>query len=238
MKKLLSLTALASILAFSPAVYADDFKPDDRIVFDVSAEEWVTTQTARVTVGVNAAVAGASAGTMRADMVQAVNALAKADWRLINFSRNQDQTGLERWYAVYEARLPETSLGGLHEAAKKSSKAGMQLAISEIDFSPTLAEIEAVRATLRSQLAKQVNDQLAAMNTALPGRSYRIAEVNFMSQGGGMMQPQMMMRADKMYASDAAVASSSAPMERSQKITMSVQAVLAALAPVPKEEKQ
>ncbi len=85
-------------------------------------------------------------------MTKAVNNLAKADWRLTSFNRSEDQTGLERWSATFEARLPETDLNGLAETAKKISKAGMQLTIADIDFSPTLEEMETARAGLRTQV--------------------------------------------------------------------------------------
>jgi predicted secreted protein len=234
MTKFLPLTAFAALFAFAPYAQADDFKPDDRIVFDVSAEEWVTTQTARVTVNVDAAVAGNNAATMRTDMIAAVNSLAKADWRLTNFNRSQDQTGLTRWSTSYEARLPESALGGFYEAAKKLSKAGMQLSIADIDFSPTLAEVEAVRAQLRAALTKQANDQLTAMNNALPGRGYRIAEINFAGSGAVPMAMRKTMHAE-MVAMDGVAMSASAPMERAQKMVMGAQIVFAALAPVGKQ---
>ncbi len=216
---------------------AEEYKPDDRVSFDLVAEGWAATTTARVTVDVNAAVAGASAGTMRADMQKAVNDVAKSEWRLIGFSRSQDSTGLERWNAQFEARVAENALGGIHDTAKKLSKAGMQLTITEIAFDPTLAEIEAVKAKLRGELYKQINDQLAVLNAAVPGRQYRVGTVDFNGVGGGVppMAPRPMMMKATMMAMDGSVASSEggAPMSREQKITQHVFVTFAALPPAP-----
>lgn len=216
---------------FVTTAQADDVKPDDMVIFTLSAEDWVTTQTARVTVGVEAAVTAASTGTARADMQKAVNDLAKGDWRLITFNRSQDQTGMERWSAQYEARLPEAQLGGLNESAKKASKPGMQVTVYNIDFSPTLDERQAVQNQLRARIYKMANEQLATLNTILGGRNYRIAMIDF--SGYGAPQP-MMAKAEMLRSMAAPVAMDAAggeAMERSEKATISARVVLSALAP-------
>lgn len=236
-KPFLALLALTlGFLMVSPVARAEDaVKPDDRVTFDLTAEDWVTTQTARVSVNVNAAVAGAGVATARKDMQKAVEDLAKGEWRLTSFNRGEDSSGLERWNAVYEARLPESALGGLHDAAKKVSRAGMQLTILDVDFSPTLAEIEAARAALRVQLYKQINDQLAALNTVLPARSYRISEIDFSTSApmSTPVMPTMALRksggAGSSAVAEIAVTSSDVSMERAQKLVMSARVVFAAL---------
>jgi hypothetical protein len=235
----LSNYALALLLSgavlLPQTVRADDFKPDDLVTLDLTAEDWVKTATAKVIVNVDAAVAGTSASTMRSEMQKAVEAIAKTDWRLTGFSRNQDPTGLERWNASFEARLPESGLGGLHDLAKKASKPGMQMTIADIAFDPTTAEREAVKAKLRGEIYKQANEQLAILNGAIANRSYRIANISFNGSGWSprqVMQP--MLKAQAMAYTDAVAggAPEVASMERSEKITLQAQIVFAALAPV------
>ncbi|NBX73041.1 MAG: hypothetical protein EBQ89_01950 [Alphaproteobacteria bacterium] len=228
---------LAALLLAAPAL-AGDIKPDDTVVFHISAEEWVSTDTARVTVQVEAAADGAKTATLRSDMKNAVMAMAKGEWRLTNFYRSQDSTGLERWNATYEARLPENILGGLFEKAKTASKPGMQLTVGEMDFTPTLDEVQNVQQKLRYQLAQKAAAQIVELNNALPGRQYRLSSLSFGEMGFAspmaMMKrggPEMMtMAAD---APDAAVGSSPS-MATSQKIVMVANIVASALAPVTK----
>lgn len=240
MKRLLSAAALVAFLAFAvlPA-HAEEAKPDDQVVFSLAAENWVTTKTARVSLGVEAAVTSNTAGTMRAAMNKAVNDIVKADWRLVAFNRSQDQTGMDRWSASFEARVPENELNNLNENAKKASKAGMQVTVNGVDFSPTMEEMQAAYALLRTQIYKQANDQLAALNTALPGRNYRIALIDFV--GGDMVpspirtmktlaRPMMMEMAAKGAAD---MGGNMPPMEKSEKVELTARVILASVPPVP-----
>ena len=49
----------------------------DQVVLDLTAEDWVGTETARVTVSADAAASGADAGTQRSDLLKAIGGLAK-----------------------------------------------------------------------------------------------------------------------------------------------------------------
>jgi hypothetical protein len=237
MYRFLFLLLALSFGASVPALAADEVKKEDQVILDLAAENWVTTQTARVVVTVEAAVSNATAGTARADMTKAVESVTKADWRLTNFNRTQDQTGMERWSAQFEARVNEPQLSGLNDNAKKASKAGMQLSVAAIDFSPTLAEMQTAYGQLRTQIYKDANDQLAALNAAFPGRSYRIETINFTGSNenpGPVPMPMVMRGYGGMKASVMAENAAPAlpPMERSEKLTLAARLIFAA-APTP-----
>jgi hypothetical protein len=228
----LAFALFLALFFITPASAQEPPKPDDMISFDLSAEDWVTTKTAHVSLDVEAAVTSTNAGTMRADMTKAVNDTAKADWRLTGFNRSQDQTGLERWSVAFEARLPESALNGLAEAAKKASKAGMQIRVGGIDFSPSREELEVARAALRTRIFKETGEQLTALNVALPGRSYRLSQVTFDTDSPPV--PIRMLRGKAMMMDNVAMASApvSAPeqaQEVSQKMILTAHVTFAAV---------
>lgn len=234
MTRLLLVLLLAMFAAAPPARAEEAPKPDDKVVFEISAEDWITTKTARVVVSVEAAVNAENAGSMRTTMIKAVNDLAKADWRLTSFNRSQDQTGLEHWSVMFEARMPESELNSLAEDAKKASKAGMQFNISDMDFSPTLEEREAARAALRVEIYKNANEQLAALNSALPGRTYRIATIAFADSSGTipMMDNRAEAKFSTMQARGGMAPTMPGPsMERAEKATLTARIIYAALPP-------
>jgi len=233
--------ALLFLISFAiPASAQEQAKPDDAVSFDLSAEDWVNTKAAHVTLNVEAAVNASNASTMRADMTKAINDAAKADWRLIGFNRSQDQTGMERWSVSFEARLPEASLNGLRDAVKKASKTGMQITVGGIDFSPSREEMEAARAALRTHIFKQANEQLASLNAALPGRSYRISQITFETDFPApiqMFRGRRMM--DAVAMSKGAMPPEPADMEQaqedvSQKLVLNAHVVFSALPPAAK----
>jgi uncharacterized protein YggE len=217
---------LAFLFAF-PAAAQEQPKPDDTVSFDLSAEEWVTTKTARVMLNAEASVNASSEGSMRADMMKAVNDAAKADWRMTSFNRMLDQTGMERWSVSFEARLPEASLSGLAERLKKASKPGMQLRVGTIDFTPSNEEMEAARAALRTKIFKDAGEQLTSLNTTLPGRSYRISQIVFETDVPAAIP---MLRSKRMggAANEISMASPAYAPEDAQNVNVSTKLVLTA----------
>src|SRR3954465_5812717 len=136
----------------------------DQVVLDLTAEDWVGTETARGTVSADPAATGPAAGTQRADLLKAIDGLAPdSDWRIVSFDRSTDQAGLERWRAVAEARLRENALGGLAAKARQFSRPGLQPRIGSIDFPPTLGETEAVRARLRAEIYGKAASELRTL---------------------------------------------------------------------------
>jgi hypothetical protein len=178
---------------------------EDSITLSLSAERWVESSTARVVVSINTAVEGAQAGRVRTDMLAALATLAgaKTEWRFVEFNRTPDSSGLERWYAQVEARMPEPALGGLADAAKKASRPGLQLEVAGLDFTPTLPELEAARAALRASIYAQAVDEQKSLTAAIAGRTWRIATVTFHPESNvpPSPSPKTLMRSEAMSAS-------------------------------------
>ena len=232
---MLSRCMLGFILALcfaAPALAQEPPRPDDTVSFTLSAEDWVITKTAHVILNVEAAATAANAGSLRADMTKSVNDAAKADWRLTGFTRTQDTTGMERWSVTFDARLPESALNGLADSVKKASKAGMQITVGALDFAPTLGEMEAANAALRTHILKDAGDQLATLNVTLPGRSYRIAQITFDPEEA---PPLRLFGKHPMMATASMAAAPDSPQtqDHAQKLTLTAHVVFAALPPPP-----
>lgn len=221
--------SLAAPLAFAQTAVTP--RPDDTVNLSLKLEDWVQTQTVRTVLGVDAAFSGADAGKVRGEILSAVKKLADgADWRFTRFDHNEDASGLERWNATLEARLPEAQLSGLSDRAKQASKPGLQVTLQEADFSPTLAEVEAAKAKLRGDMYKKVNEALAQLNQSEPDRKFRVMHINFDNSapiyGAGALAgaPAPAAMYNKMASPDEAV-------ERSQKLQLSATVTFASMAP-------
>ena len=183
---------LALVLAATaPESRAAEILPQDEVVLELTVEDWVETETARVVAVIDAAVADAEVANARDTLDSVLKDLAEnGDWRTLNFQRNRDEAGLERWRLVAETRLPETSLGGLHERAQGASKPGRQVRIQTIDFSPRLQDREATRAALRDRIYQLAAEELKRLNAVYPARDFRIGRIDFGSDG--MLPPAPM----------------------------------------------
>lgn len=182
MRRLLASASLAAVCFAAPLAAQAQFAPapvQDHVSLTLSAEDWVKTDTAEVTLGVEAAAPGGEAGSARGDVMKAAQSVADAPWQVIRFDRQQDQAGLDHWQAVLRARMAEARLGGLGERARKASRPGLQVRIDQVEFTPTLAESEAVRAKLRAEIYKRATDELAQANKSFPDRGYRISGIDF-----------------------------------------------------------
>lgn len=177
-------TTFLAVLAV-PVVSAQTVVPPvlDSVSFNLSAEDWVRSDTAMVTLTVDLAGSGNS-GTVRSDVLKAISGISsKAQWRVVAISPQSDSAGLERWQAQLQARLPEDELSALSERATKASKPGLQVRVAQIAFDPTLAETEAVRAGLRDRIYADVDAEVKRLNKAFPGRNYRAGDISFSEQG-------------------------------------------------------
>lgn len=198
------LPAIAMVVFALPAGAQTPLWPphDDTITVQLSAEDYVTATSGKVTLSVSAALKDSDAADTRKEILSSAQKIAKPQWRMVNFNRSTDSTGLERWDATLEARLPEAQLTGLSAAAKTASRPGLQFTVANTDLSPTLDEMEAGRAKLRETLLAKANDELARVNKGAGGRAYRIGSIEYGTFGnaipirmmrGAAAAPQMMM---------------------------------------------
>jgi len=184
----LTLAALLAliIVAVAPAK-ADDAGPvtrqgpaDDEVVLVLEVEDWVETTSATVRVTADLAVESGAFGAARADLVATLTGFGiDTTWRIVSFAKRADDAGYERWSVTAEARVPEAALSDLSAKAKGATKPGRALRVSDIDYSPTLAEREAVTDGLRARVYARVAKEIAALDAAFTDRAFRIRLVDF-----------------------------------------------------------
>lgn len=181
MKRVLHFFALTVL---SSVVFSQETLPPfptqlilDKITFQTSAKQWVTTQTALLSVDINVALNNSDLVKTRNDIMSNLNKITQGDWHLVQFNRSQDSSGLEKLYVQAQARVAQSSLVDVYQKAKSISKPGAQYTINGIEFKPSLEETQAVRATIRKQLYQQVSDELTRINRAYPNQNYTVSNL-------------------------------------------------------------
>lgn len=225
---------LALLLAAPLAARADEARlPPDQVTLSLSTEGWVEAAKARVRIAVDSAKTGDEAANLRSELKASLaKLLPDAEWHVTGFDRSRDQTGLERWHLEAETRVPEAALDGLYDRAKAQSRPGEQVSVAAIDFTPELAEREAVMANLRAKIYAQAKEELSRLSSVYPDRSFRLRDVNFIQGPMPMAAAPMTKMARAAAAPEAAPAS----IGVAEHVELTANVVLAAELPKPKNE--
>lgn len=111
------IVGLCLVLGFNATGYSDSLPPPfaplmvlDEVTFQVSAKQWVSTQTALLMVNVNATLDNADLVRARADIMEKLTKIAAGEWHLTQFDRSQDSSGLEKLYVQAQSRVNQASL--------------------------------------------------------------------------------------------------------------------------------
>ncbi|MCR9214152.1 MAG: hypothetical protein NXI13_10575 [Proteobacteria bacterium] len=207
----------------------------DQVVLNLTTEGWVQTDTAKVSVFVDLVQQQETPEELKKRIDDSLVSLAKdAEWRVTSSNQRLDQTGLNRWYVTAEARVHESLLPGLQDRAKSASSPGYKVGISFVDFTPSLAEFEKLRADLRSDIYKQAVAEVERLNAVLPGSDYHVQKVDFVQQYAAPRMENM--RAQTMMVksqADEAGSGGGAQLVVSVNQSLSAQVVLGRAVPLP-----
>jgi hypothetical protein len=203
---------------------------DDEVVLMLDVEDWVETASATVRIGADLAVEAGTFGVARDELVSTLKGFGiDATWRIVQFSKQADDAGFERWSVTGEARVPEAALSDLSAKAKGATKPGRSLTVASIDYSPTLAEREAVTDALRARIYARVGAEITALNAAFADRTFRVRMIDFTQS----YRPMPMAKAEmQMMRSDMAQAApGGGGLAGAEKATITARVHLAATAP-------
>lgn len=204
-------------------VYADSCQnPLPQVTMQLTAEQWVTTQTAKVIVVLDASLNKNQLGKAQDNFQNALKKIAaEGVWHITEFSRSPTKTNLEQLHAVAEARLPESALGGIRERAKAQSSEGETYTVQDIFYTPSLGEVSAAQAQVRSQIYNQAKAELDRINAVYSKPAYSLYNINFVNTAptpGPNMMAKMM----------TTMAPETSPMVMSQQITQDALVIFAA----------
>lgn len=180
------------LMALSGFSWADDVPKLvlDKVLFQTSAKQWVTTQTALLNVSVNVSLNNADLVKARADLMTRLNKIASGEWHLLQFDRSQDSSGLEKLYVQAQARVNQSALTDVYQHAKSVSVPGANYEITGIEFKPSTEETQAIRAKVREQLYQKVNEEMARINKAYPEQHYTVNNLVFLEGDNFSNQPR------------------------------------------------
>jgi hypothetical protein len=226
-RTILKLALYGAAIIMAANVYANDNDELllNKVTFQLKSEQWLVTKTARVTVVVNAALNDQGIEKIQNSVMQKLSQIAKADWHIVSFNRQQDKAELESVTIHAQARVAQTDLAGLRSSAKSISKPGETYAIDNVEFTPTEEESRAAQAALRNDIYQQAKHELDVLGATYPAQKYYLHQIDFMQSS--IVMPM----AVNAYATRAAAAAP--PLSVGNKAELQATVVLASTPDVP-----
>lgn len=191
--RIISILLLGFLMTFP--VWANPEHPDvllNKVKMNFSAEQWIATKTALVTVGVNASVNDMGLEKIQDEILQKLNKLSPGEWHIVSFDRALDQSGLEKVQISAEVRLPASALVGLREKTKAMSKPGTTFTLDNVRFAPSEDEVRVVKIALRNNIYQQAKEELERLNKLYPDQRYYVHDIDFINEMMPMAQIQTM----------------------------------------------
>jgi hypothetical protein len=200
----------------------------NRVNLQLTAENWVTTKTARVIVSVNAAGNVANLATLHDRIMQKLSQLSKAaKWHITSFQRSQDKSGLERVYVVAEARLSEAELATIQTKVKNISQPGETYKVESIIFQPSLQEMQQAVTKLRAKLYEIAKTELAQLNKFYPEQHYYLHKLEFVPIAPTVAGTLMLAK----FAGNGGVPAAKPPLVVSNKVLLRANVIFASPPP-------
>jgi len=190
----------------------------NKVSLQLQSESWATTKTARVVIGINATLQDRALGQIHGQILNNLKKIAASQWHITQFNRSKSQSGLEQLYVQASTRVPENVLADVRAKAKAVSRPGANYNIVAIQFNPSFAEIEKVKAQLRQKIYADAKAELARLNTVYPNEKFYLHSVSF-SDGALRPAPRIL--------GLARVAKMATPLTVSNKIKLQATVVLA-----------
>ena len=169
--------------------------PQDKVVFSLQKEGWVTTKSAKVVVNFDIVQQQETPSELKEQVMASLKSLAsEAQWQITSSVERKDSSGLNRWFVSAEARVGEKFVSGLSDRAEKTGRKGFKVRIGRVDFSPSLDEKEQGLGQLRALVYKSALEEVNRLNAVIPDRAYRVFKVEFGGLSGHPRATPQLMR--------------------------------------------
>ena len=150
------------------------------VTYQQQAEEWVTAHSAKIQLSVHVTTQEKNFAAVQKRTLNKLEQLSGNNpWHIYNFTKTQDQSGLETLNWELGIRLPLPLATKLKEKIAKLSQPGEQYTVNDLDFQPSLEEKQAIVSGLRQKIYTQITTELKNLNKSFAPNRYFLHKVTF-----------------------------------------------------------
>lgn len=193
MKKILLCSVFFLVMGFGVnSLAAKNNKMLNSIVLELQSKVWNETSSAQVLIKVNATLSHQSLTEAKQQIMKNLTQIAAVKWHVVNYTRNQDASGLQRLQLQAQARLSEQQLASLQQRVDAVSKSGQKFSIANINFQPSLKALQATYQQLRDKIYVQAQQEVQRINKIYTSAHYFVHQISFVPNAAPIVRPHMM----------------------------------------------
>lgn len=176
--------------------------PMSNVSMDLTAEEFITSESAKVIFSATLALTDPNIDS-KAEVISAARRLHESDnWYVTGVYRQEDASGIEVVTYTLALRVAENLVNQIKASIKEINRAGLKFTLTDIDYTPTQAQIEEGNKALRSKVYAKANEELEILNNATAQKEsdekWVIGTINF-SRNQGVLSKSIRASGSMMY---------------------------------------
>ncbi len=176
--------------------------PMSNVQMSITSEEFITSETAKLSFEATYAITDPSVDA-KSEILDAANRIVDGEWYVTGVYRDTSNAGIETVTYSLSIRVAEKLVSGIKSAIKAVNRSGLQFELTNTDYTPTQAQIEAGNKNLRKSIYVKANEELEILNEVAQNKSsdeiWVIGSVNFNTSGAGISKSNLLASASVMY---------------------------------------
>lgn len=155
--------------------------PMSSVNMSLTAEEFITSETARLTFLATYAITDPSVDA-KAEVIAAAHKVLDGEWYVTGVQRDESSAGIDTVAYGLAIRVPEAKVATVAQAIKSVNRSGLRFELQTTDYTPTQAQVEEGNRTLRKKIYAKAKEELDILNTETGSSgddSWIIGSVNF-----------------------------------------------------------
>jgi len=181
-KLFIKITIVALLILKAPlsGAFQNNYIKEElsRVSFSLETEVWIKAKTVRVVVGISMLGKESELLNMKGEALKELEKVLETEWKITGYRRQKDSSGLIRLNLRVETRIKENRLAGIFGKIKELSREGMQFRIVNLDFSPSVEEIEKAKSRGRAKIYGMVLNEAKSISK-IYGKEFNIIKIEF-----------------------------------------------------------
>jgi hypothetical protein len=143
--------------------------PMSNITLSVTVDEFVVAETVKLIFSAQLALSGEFATVdPKNTVLESAKSIYDGDWYVTSSNRHEGPGGIEVVNYTLNVRVKDSAISAAKQKLEEANvRKGLRFELSELDYTPTQAQLEEANKELRKKIYSRANDELAILNDTI-----------------------------------------------------------------------